>query len=403
MEQEHTSTARSREHVIGDALDWTARWSLRWLLIALGALLVGYIIKLLWVILLPVLLALILTTVLQPPVRVLESKVRLAPALATAVVLLAAIAVIVGFVMGIAPQVVDQSGEIASDASKALQSMQDWMQRSSLNVNKDQIDHLIQEAQSRVTSHAGSIASGVAVGLGAVTSGVITLVITLVLTFFFLKDGRRFMPWLAGFSGRHAGHHLAAVGERAWSTLGGFIRTQALVSLIDAVFIGAALLIVGVPLAIPLAILTFFGGFVPIVGAFVVGALAVLVALVSNGWTSALVILAVILVVQQLEGNVLSPWLQAKSMNLHAAVVLASVTVGSSAFGVVGAFLAVPVVAVVAVALRYLNGLVEEAAGGGAATAQHAAGSREAQTAEALPHQDPDQDSGTPGAESQEE
>jgi predicted PurR-regulated permease PerM len=129
--------------------------------------------------------------------------------------------------------------------------------------------------------------------------------------------------------------------------------------LIDAVFIGAALLIVGVPLAIPLALLTFFGGFVPIVGAFVAGAVAVLVALVSNGVTGALIILAVIVLVQQLEGNVLSPWLQSQSMNLHAAVVLLSVTLGSTLFGVTGAFLAVPTVAIAAVVLRYLNDIVD--------------------------------------------
>ena len=147
-----------------------------------------------------------------------------------------------------------------------------------------------------------------------------------------------------------------------WSTLSGFIRTQALVSGIDAVFIGAGLLIVGVPLAIPLAVLTFFGGFVPIVGAFVVGAVAVLVALVSNGLTGALIILGVIIVVQQLEGNVLSPWLQSQSMNLHAAVVLLSVTLGSTLFGIVGAFLAVPTAAVAAVVLRYLEEQVTERA-----------------------------------------
>ena len=134
-------------------------------------------------------------------------------------------------------------------------------------------------------------------------SATVTLVISLILTFLFLKDGRRFVPWVRDLAGPRAGTHLAEVAVRAWATLGGFIRTQALVSLIDAVFIGAALLIVGVPLAVPLAILTFFGGFVPIVGAFVVGAVAVLVALVSNGLTGALIILAVIVVVQQLRSR----------------------------------------------------------------------------------------------------
>ena len=140
-----------------------------------------------------------------------------------------------------------------------------------------------------------------------------------------------------------------------WATLGGFIRTQAIVSLIDAFFIGLGLVILGVPLALVLATLTFLGGFIPIVGAFVAGALAVLVALVANGPTTALIVLVIIIAVQQLEGNVLQPILQSRSMNLHPAIVLLAVTGGGSVFGIIGAFLAVPAAAVAAVLIRYVS------------------------------------------------
>jgi predicted PurR-regulated permease PerM len=143
--------------------------------------------------------------------------------------------------------------------------------------------------------------------------------------------------------------------NRAWDTLGGFIRTQALVSFIDAVLIGIALGVVGQPLWVPLAVITFIGGFIPIVGAFASGAIAVLVTLVTNSPQDALIILVVIIIVQQLEGNVLSPVLQGKSMNLHPAVVLLAVTAGGSMFGITGAFLAVPVTATVTEMLRYAN------------------------------------------------
>ncbi|GAB2856060.1 AI-2E family transporter [Nocardioides pacificus] len=350
----------SRERVIGDGLAWVARWSARWVLIALGAYLLGLIIQQLWSILLPVVLALIVTTVLQPPARFLERRLNMPAALAAATVLIGGIGVLVAVGFGIAPSVASQSSDIAEDASQGLQQIQDWVQTSDLQVTGEQIDTAIQAAQDRLTSSAGSIASGVLVGVSAVTSALITLFVTLLLTFFFLKDGRRFVPWLRRVSGRRVGPHLAEVSTQTWGTLGGFIRTQALVSFIDAVFIGIGLLVVGVPLAVPLAILTFLGGFVPIVGALVVGAIAVLVALVSNGVTGALIILAVIVGVQQLEGNVLQPWLQSKSMQLHAAIVLLSVMLGSTLFGIIGAFLAVPVVAVAAVILRYLDQLVTE-------------------------------------------
>jgi predicted PurR-regulated permease PerM len=125
--------------------------------------------------------------------------------------------------------------------------------------------------------------------------------------------------------------------------------------------------VLGVPLAIPLAVLTFLGGFVPIVGALVAGTLSVLVALVSNGFTTALIVLALILVVQQLEGNVLQPILQGRSLRLHAAVVLLAVTAGSTLYGIAGAFLSVPVVAAAAVVVRYLGERIDARASGGEA------------------------------------
>lgn len=351
------STLPSRERVIGQGVDWTARWSLRMVAIALGAVLLGLLVKYGWFVIFPVLLALVLCTVLGPVSDLLRTRARFPSGLAAAATLVGAILVVVGIGFAIAPSVSGQSSQLVTSANQGLQQVQGWVQSSSF-VSKAQIDAALQGLQQKLSGSAGSIASGVLTGVSALTNGVVTLVITLILSFLFLKDGRHFLPWLHRSAGPRAGAHLEEIGTRAWSTLGGFIRTQALVSLIDAVLIGAGLLVVGVPLAIPLAILTFFAGFIPIVGAFVAGSIAVLVALVSVGTGGALVILAVIVAVQQLEGNVLSPWLQSKSMNLHAAVVLLSVTLGSTLFGITGAFLAVPTAAVAAVVLRYLDDVV---------------------------------------------
>ena len=346
-----------RERVIGTGLAWVATWSWRWIVIAAGAVLMGLVVRETWSIVLPIFLALLLSSVLASPARLLEERLKFPASLSAATVLLAGIGIVIGAGFAIAPSVAGQSDDIVADASRGLQKVQDWVQTRNF-VTEAQVATAIEALQTRLTDSASSIASGVLVGVGAVTSAVVTLVITLVLTFFFLKDGRRFIPWVRGLAGPRVGPHLDKVMGEVWATLGSFIYTQALVSLIDAVFIGIALVVVGVPLALPLAILTFFGGFVPIVGAFVVGAIAVLVALVSVGGQGALIILVVIFAVQQIEGNVLSPWLQSKSMKLHAAVVLLAVTLGSTLFGIVGAFLAVPVVAVAAVVLRYLNRLV---------------------------------------------
>ncbi len=348
----------TRERVIGRGIAWTASWSLRWLIIAGAALLVGMLVGRLWGILLPTVLALILTTLLEPLARLMHLRLRLPRALAAMLTLVGALAVLGLVFVLIAPSVASQVDNIAGSASEGLQQIRDWLQSNSF-VTRDQLDTAVQAMQDRLQSSASAIASGILVGVGAVASALITILLTLVLTFFFLKDGHRFIPLATHAAGRSAGEHVAEVLRRSWQVLGGFIRAQALVGAADGVLIGAGLLIVGVPAAIPLAILTFFGGFVPIVGAVVVGAIAVLVALVSNGLAGALVVLVIILAVQQIEGNVLQPLLQGKTMDLHAAVILLAVTLGSTLFGVAGAFLAVPVVAVAATVLRYLDEVAE--------------------------------------------
>ena len=231
--------------------------------------------------------------------------------------------------------------------------VRNWLDGPPLNVSEAQLNSGVAAINDWLNSSSSQIASGLFTGVGAAASALITLFTAVVVTFFLLKDGPRFLPWLRRSVGMPAAPHLAEVLTRCWSTLGGFIRTQALVSFVDAALIGIGLVVLGVPLAYALAIVTFIGGFVPIVGAFVAGGLAVLIALVSNGPVNALIVLALILAVQQLEGNVLQPWLQAKSMNLHAVIVLLAVTLGSTVFGIIGAFLAVPVAATAAVVIRY--------------------------------------------------
>ncbi|MDF0530132.1 AI-2E family transporter [Tsukamurella sp. 8F] len=333
-------------------------WSVR--IVAIAALLwvLSKVIGMLWSVLLPVLLAVIVCTVLWPLVDRLR-RWRLPPALATAVTMILALAVLAGIIGAIAPSVVSQSQQLATQASTGVQHVQKWVQGPPLNLGDEQISQFGDSITSKLQSSAQSIASGVFTGVSAATSAVVTVVMVLMLMFFFLKDGDRFLPWLRRTVGDPAGGHVSEVLRRVWQTLGGFIRTQALVSLIDAVFIGLGLVLLDVPLAYALAVVTFIGGFIPMVGAFVAGALAVLVALVSGGFGTALAVLAVVIAVQQLEGNVLSPMLQSKSMDLHPAVVLLSVALGGTTFGIVGAFLAVPVAASVAVLVRYLGERVD--------------------------------------------
>lgn len=356
----------TRGSVYGAHLRSSAVVAAQFVAVAAALWVLAWVVGKTWVIILPVTLALVVCTVLWPPVRWLRNK-GVPPAAAVLLVLLIALAVIAGVIAAVAPAIVGQSTELAAQASAGVVKVRDWLGGPPLNISEEQLNSAVTAITDRLNSSSAQIASGVFTGVGAATSALVTVFTAVVVTFFLLKDGPGFIPWLRRTVGQPAAPHLAEVLQRVWVTLGGFIRTQALVSLVDAVLIGIGLVILGVPLAYALAIITFIGGFVPIVGAFVAGGLAVLVALVANGPVTALIVLGIILAVQQLEGNVLQPWLQSKSMKLHAVIVLLAVTLGASTFGVIGAFLAVPVAAAAAVTVRYYLEQVSRRAGEDAA------------------------------------
>jgi predicted PurR-regulated permease PerM len=345
------------------------------ILIVIAVIILGYVFGKLWVVLLPVVLGLLFTTVLWPSTRFLRRH-NWPPALAAATVLLVFLGALGGILAVIVPQVVGQVEDVANGVTQGLQQVQDWVAGPPFNLNDDQVGNAVDSVINTVQNNAQNIAGYAVTTATTIGNILINVVLALVLTFFFLKDGPKWVPWLAAQTGPRAAPHVAALSLKTWSTLSEFIRQQALVGFVDAFFIGLGLLVFHVPLVLPLAVLTFFGAFIPIIGAFVAGAFAVLIALVSNSVTTAVWILIIVLLVQQLEGNVLQPIIQGRGLNLHAAVVILAVTAGSSLFGIIGAFLSVPVAALIAVAYRYgrdqLDGLSPEVAPDG--TSQQLAG-----------------------------
>jgi predicted PurR-regulated permease PerM len=333
--------------------------SAQFLLIAAALWLLFYVLGRLWSILLPVVLGLLIATVLWPATRFLRRH-HWPPALAATTVLLAFILALAGIITALAPSVADQVTELADSATAALQDVQEWLQGPPFNLGEDQIGQALDSVINSIQGNAQNIAGYALTGVSAVGNSLINLILALVLVFFYLKDGPRFVPWLAAQTGPRAARHVAALSYKTWATLSEFIRQQALVGFIDAFFIGLGLWILGVPLVLPLAVLTFFGGFVPIIGAFVAGAFAVLVALVSNGFTTALIVLGLVILVQQIEGNILQPIIQGRGFNIHAAVVILAVTAGSSLAGIIGALLSVPIAAILAVIYRYVRDELDE-------------------------------------------
>lgn len=353
---------RDRAEVIGTSMRWFSGWCLRFLVIAAAGFVLWTASAKLWAGILPIILSIIVCTVLWPLVRTLR-KWHFPNALAVLTSILVFFSVIAGIIAAIAPTVADQASELVDKGTEGVAKIQDWVAGPPFNLQSDQIDNAINQATNWIQDRTDQITETAVAGVSAVTSAIVTLAVVLVLTFFFLKDGEKFLPAVRRITGRRVGWHITEALTRCWNTLGGFIRTQAVVSFIDAFFIGLGLVILGVPLAGPLAIITFFGGFIPIVGAFSAGALSVLVALVGKDFTTALIVLLIVIAVQQLEGNVLSPVLQSRAMNLHPVIVLLSVTVGGGLWGIVGAFLAVPVAAMIAEIFRYIGDLTDLSTG----------------------------------------
>ncbi|MEU2391509.1 AI-2E family transporter [Streptomyces sp. NPDC007369] len=336
------------------ALRTAARVSAESLLVLLIAGVALWIVGRMWSVVWPLIVGLLLTTLTWPLTRFLRRH-GWPPALAAGVVTVSFMLVVAGIVALIAVPVASQSGELSTGVVEGIQRLREWAAGPPLNIGDDQISGAFDTAMARVQSSIGSLVTAVATGVGTVFNGVVTAFLALFLMFFFLKDGPRFVPWLSRQLPGRLAVDVPIVAERSWDTLGAFVRSQAFVGLLDAVFIGLGLWILDVPLVLPLAVLTFVSAFVPIVGALFAGLVAVLIALVSNGVTDALIVLAIIVVVQQLEGNVFQPMIQSRGLGLHAAVVLLAVTLGGSLAGIVGSLLAVPLAALISVFWNYLR------------------------------------------------
>jgi predicted PurR-regulated permease PerM len=332
----------------------TARFSAEALLILVMLAVSLWLLGRMWSVVWPLIVGLLLTTLTWPSARFLRRH-GWPPALAAAVVTVGFLLVVAGVVALIAVPMSSQTDELTDGVMQGIDRLREWAAGPPLNIDDDQITGALDSGMARVQDSVGSVVTTVATGLSSVVNGLITAVLAVFLMFFFLKDGPRFLPWLTRQLPGRLATDVPAVVLRGWETLGSFVRSQALVGLLDAVFIGLGLWILDVPLVLPLAVLTFVSAFVPIVGALFAGFVAVLIALVSNGLTDALIVLAIIVVVQQLEGNVFQPIIQSRGLGLHAAVILLAVTLGGSLAGIVGSLLAVPVAALIAVVWNYVR------------------------------------------------
>ncbi len=323
------------------------------LVIVLGGLwLLALAVTKMLVVVLPVVVALLLATLFAPPARALERR-GWHPAIAALATVGSGLIAVIATLSLIIPSFVAELGNLAATVEQGIRQLGASLARSPLGLTVEQINASIDRAVRDVGGSGGQVAEGVITGALLATQWVTAALLAVFLTFFFVKDGVAMWAWMTSLAGSRRRQVFHDLGVRSWRVLTAYVHGVALVATVDAVLIGIVLVLLGVPLALPLIVLTFIAAFFPIVGALVAGAAAVLVALVSNGAATALIVLAAIIFIQQLEGNVLYPVVVGRQLNLHPVAMLLALAIGAVVAGVAGAFLAVPVAAVIGASLKY--------------------------------------------------
>lgn len=291
----------------------------------------------------PILIATLIAAAASPLVDFLARR-GLPRVLAVWATLLLGLAVLSGVGWIVVNGIRGEWEELSTRAGEGLTELQTFLTSGPLPISEEQLEQgreaLLELAQG------DQVRTGAVAGATAAVEVVAGLFLGAVLLFFLLKDGARIWRFFLQPATGHRLRRLELVGERSVAVLGGYVRGTAIVALVDAVVIGVALAILGVPLAFPLALVVFLGAFIPLVGATVAGIVAALVALVANGPFVALIVVGVVIAVNQLEGDVLAPVVLGKALALHPLAILLALTAGTILAGIIGALLSVPLAAV---------------------------------------------------------
>ncbi|MFJ9006690.1 AI-2E family transporter [Streptomyces canus] len=303
--------------------------------------------------------ALLITALLQPTVaRLMRHGVPRGPATALTAILGFVVIGLMGWF--VTWQVMENIDDLSDQIQSGIDDLRNWLLKSPFHVTDKQINQIAKNLREAVGANTDQITSAGLEGVQVVVEALTGILLTFFSTLFLLYDGRRIWAWTLKLVPAAARPAVAGAGPRAWRTLTAYVRGTVLVALIDAVFIGIGIYFLDVPMAVPLAVFIFLFSFIPLVGAVASGALAVLVALVTQGVFTAVMTLAVVLAVQQIEGHILQPFILGRAVRVHPLAVVLTVATGGMVAGIGGAVVAVPLVAVTNTVVSYLKAYAEE-------------------------------------------
>lgn len=345
-----TSEQRAPSPVLRDdeevprAVRVAAAWSWRLLVVAAAVVAVVLMVNRLKPLFLSLFIALLFAALLSPAVRAVQRLVRSRGA-ATAIVLIGGIVLLIAVGSFLAIQISGQVKDLGTTFSDGVDQIRRYVE-STLGISDATLSGYIDQIRQSVAKNRDTLVAGAVSGAAIAVEVVTGAFIALFATIFFLLDGDRIWRWIVSLFPRRAQHGVDEAASLSWVVLTGYVRGTMIIASTDALFIGIAIAIIGVPLALPLAVLVFFGAFIPIVGALISGFVAVAVALAAEGPVAALLVLASILAVQQIEGHILQPLVMGRFVSVHPLGVIFAVTAGTLLAGLVGAVVAVPIAAV---------------------------------------------------------
>jgi putative heme transporter len=307
------------------------------------------------VVVIPVAVALLLAALLSPAVDGLGRR-GVPRALATVVVMVGGLAALGGLLTFVVRAFISGLPDMQTQVTASIETIKNWLVTGPFQLSQADLDNAITSLTNTLAENRQVITSGALTTVSSVGHFVTGALLALFTLAFFLYDGRRIWAFLMRAVPREQRDRVDLAGERGFASLVGYVRASVLVAMVDAVGIGLGLWVMGVPLVVPLAALVFLAAFIPIVGAVIAGAVAVLVALVTKGLITAVIVLGIVIAVQQIEGHVLQPVLMGRAVALHPLAVVLAVAAGAVVAGIVGALLAVPSLAVVNAGIRSLLG-----------------------------------------------
>jgi putative heme transporter len=322
------------------------------LLVAAALVVVLYALAQIRLIVLPVIIALFATALLNRPTRFLRTR-GLGRGISAFIALVVTVGALTILVVTVAPSVAGEFGQVDDRVREGITEVTDGLQGGPLEIDRKDIDRAVSRAQDQIGADTGAIGEQLLSGALFVGELIAGGLLALVLTFFFLKDGEYMWQWLTSFFSDPLRRDMRLIGDRGWDTLSRYLGGLAIVAACDTILISIVLILVGVPLIVPLACLTYVGAFIPVIGATLAGLVSALVALVSLGPLEAGIVVVATFIVQQVDGDVVNPLVVGRAVRLHPVTILLSVTTGGVLAGVAGAFIAVPIAAVVSSTIAY--------------------------------------------------